>query len=80
MFSITLQKHLTFQSIVLDVGAGAGIVEEMHFRGDVARICGVDLYPRVEQNDKFDEGKQADAVKWSQYFGQVCSVSNVYRF
>lgn len=61
MFRVALQKHLTPQSVVLDVGAGAGIVEEMHFRGDVAWICGVDLDPRVEQNDKLDEGKHADA-------------------
>jgi SAM-dependent methyltransferase len=61
MFRVAIQKHLTPQSVVLDVGAGAGIVKEMHFRGDVARICGVDLDPRVEQNDKLDEGKHADA-------------------
>lgn len=61
MFRVEIQKYITPQSVVLDVGAGAGIVEEMHFRGDVARICGVDMDPRVEQNDKLDEGKHADA-------------------
>jgi ubiquinone/menaquinone biosynthesis C-methylase UbiE len=61
MFRAAIQKHLTPRSVVLDVGAGAGIVEEMHFRGDVAWICGIDLDPRVEQNNKLDEGKHADA-------------------
>ena len=61
MFRRAIQTYLTPDAVVLDVGAGAGIVEEMHFRGDVARICGVDLDPRVEQNDKLDEGKHADA-------------------
>lgn len=61
LFRTHIQKHLTLQSIVLDVGAGAGIVEEMHFRGDVGRICGVDLDERVVKNTKLDEGKIADA-------------------
>lgn len=45
---------------VLDLGAGAGIVQDMDFRGKAARICGVDLDPRVETNPLLDEGKQAD--------------------
>ena len=61
LFRLRIEKHLTPEALVLDVGAGAGIVEEMHFRGQVARICGIDLDPRVEQNDKLDEGKRADA-------------------
>jgi len=42
---------------VLDLGAGAGIVAEMNFRGRVARICGVDPDTRVESNPYLDEGK-----------------------
>ena len=42
---------------VLDLGAGAGIVVQMNFRGRVARICGVDPDPRVESNPYLDEGK-----------------------
>jgi hypothetical protein len=42
---------------VLDLGAGAGIVPEMNFRGLAARVCGVDPDPRVLQNRHLDEGK-----------------------
>jgi SAM-dependent methyltransferase len=42
---------------VLDLGAGAGIVAQMDFRGRVARVCGLDPDPRVESNSYLDEGK-----------------------
>lgn len=61
LFRKRIEDHLTKHTVVLDLGAGAGIVKEMHFRGQVARICGVDLDPRVEKNEKLDEGKIADA-------------------
>ena len=48
-------------SIVLDLGAGAGIVAEMDFRGRAARVCGVDLDARVLDNPYLDEAKVADA-------------------
>lgn len=46
---------------VLDLGAGAGIVEQMNFKGLAARVCGVDLDPRVTRNPMLDEGKVSDA-------------------
>ena len=46
---------------ILDLGAGAGIVEQMHFQGKVAHVCGVDLDPRVIDNPHIDEGRVADA-------------------
>lgn len=42
---------------VLDLGAGAGIVPQMNFRGIAARVCGVDPDPRVVNNPYLDEGK-----------------------
>lgn len=42
-------------SRVLDLGAGAGIVEQTRFRGQVAHICGVDPDPRVKENPYLDE-------------------------
>lgn len=47
--------------VVLDLGAGAGIVAQMNFRGQVAKICGVDLDERVGTNPLLDEGRVADA-------------------
>jgi SAM-dependent methyltransferase len=60
MFRGRIIAKLTPESVVLDLGAGAGIVKQMDFRGHAARICGVDLDPRVEQNPFLDEGKTAD--------------------
>lgn len=46
---------------MLDLGAGAGIVDAMNFRGAVQRVCGIDLDPRVVQNPFLDEGRVANA-------------------
>lgn len=46
---------------VLDLGAGAGIVAAMNFRGLAGRVCGVDLDPRVVDNPFLDEGLECDA-------------------
>ena len=54
---------LTPGSVVLDLGAGAGIVEQMDFRGCAARICGVDLDPRVASNPMLDEGVVSDGSR-----------------
>jgi SAM-dependent methyltransferase len=45
---------------VLDLGAGAGDLNQYNFKGRVARIVGVDLDPRVRQNRLLDEGFVAD--------------------
>ena len=43
---------------VLDLGAGAGIIEQMNFKGIAGRVCGVDPDPRVAENPYLDEGKE----------------------
>jgi len=53
--------HLQPSSAVLDLGAGAGILSQMNFRGLTASVCGVDLDPRVIGNPFLDEGRVADA-------------------
>ena len=61
IFRQKILAHLRPESVVLDLGAGAGILPQMNFRGAVARICGVDFDPRVVDNPMLDEGKIADA-------------------
>ena len=61
LFRERILSHIGKSSVVLDVGAGAGILEQMNFKGEVARICGVDLDPRVVDNPMLDEGRIADA-------------------
>jgi SAM-dependent methyltransferase len=48
-------SRLTPSSTILDLGAGAGIVTAMNFRGLAVRVCGVDPDPRVATNPHLDE-------------------------
>ena len=61
LFRERILQHLTPAAVVLDLGAGAGIVQQMNFRGLATRVCGVDLDPRVVDNPLLDEGQVADA-------------------
>lgn len=46
---------------VLDIGAGAGIVEQMNFKGMASSIVGIDLDKRVLENPWVDEAHHGDA-------------------
>lgn len=63
LFRQIILNRLSPSMVILDLGAGAGIVEQMNFRGLVARVCGVDLDFRVETNPYLDEGRISDAGK-----------------
>jgi SAM-dependent methyltransferase len=62
LFRQWIERRLRTQDQVLDVGAGAGIVPHMNFRGRAARVCGVDLDERVRQNPFLDESRVASAA------------------
>ncbi len=61
LFRERILKKINPSAVVLDLGAGAGIVEAMNFKGLAARVCGVDLDPRVATNSMLDEGRVSDA-------------------
>ena len=61
LFRERIVSHLRPDSDLLDLGAGAGIVPQMNFRGMAAHVCGVDLDPRVVTNLALDEGRIASA-------------------
>lgn len=61
LFRARVLAHVTPATRLLDVGAGAGIVPMMNFKGLAARVCGIDLDPRVIVNPMLDEGIVADA-------------------
>lgn len=61
LFRERVISRLRAEAVVLDLGAGAGIVPAMNFRGLSARVCGVDLDPRVLENPMLDEGRVSDA-------------------
>ena len=48
--------------VILDLGAGAGLVTQMNFRGAVKKVCGIDVDPRILSNKMIDEGMVADAT------------------
>lgn len=61
IFRERIIAYITPESVALDVGAGAGIVTQMNFKGLAKRVCGVDLDPRVVDNPMLDEGRVSDA-------------------
>lgn len=56
-FRAFILKRLHPDHVLLDLGAGAGIIPEMNFRGKVAKVCGVDPDPRVAENPYLDEAQ-----------------------
>jgi SAM-dependent methyltransferase len=62
LFREEILRQLNPTSVVLDLGAGAGIVGEMDFRGHASRICGIDLDGRVVSNPFLDEGIVTDGA------------------
>jgi len=63
LFRERILTYLRPDSVVLDLGAGAGILPQMNFRGIAAYSCGVDLDPRVATNPMLDEGRVANAER-----------------
>ncbi len=57
LFADWIERRIDEESVVLDLGAGAGLVEEMNFKGRAERVCGVDLDERVLENPYLDEAK-----------------------
>jgi ubiquinone/menaquinone biosynthesis C-methylase UbiE len=65
---------------ILDLGAGAGIVTAMNFRGQVEKVCGIDMDERVLKNPYLDEAKMGNAENIfypDQYFDLVFA-NNVF--
>jgi len=61
LFRERIIAQINPDSVVLDLGAGAGIVTQMNFKGCAAKVCGVDLDRRVVDNPFLDEGRVSDA-------------------
>lgn len=60
LFRQFILPHVTYQTSMLDLGAGSGRILQMNFRGVVAKVCGIDLDPRVTTNPLLDEAKLTD--------------------
>ena len=54
-------RSITKDDVLLDLGAGAGIVKQMNFKDLAAKVCGIDLDTRVKDNPYLDEAHVSDA-------------------
>lgn len=59
LFRSRVLQYFTDRKMLLDLGAGTGIVAEMNFRGVAANVCGVDPDTRVLQNPYLDDARMA---------------------
>lgn len=57
VFLEQIEKAITPDSTLLDLGAGRGRFKEFDFRGRVAKSCGVDVDPAVLENEMLDEAR-----------------------
>lgn len=57
LFRNLIVSYMRPEHSILDLGAGAGIVSQMNFKGLAEKVCGVDPDPRVENNPYLDEGR-----------------------
>jgi len=57
LFRKLIMSYIRPEHSMLDLGAGAGIVSQMNFKGLSEKVCGVDPDPRVESNPYLDEGR-----------------------
>jgi ribosomal protein L11 methylase PrmA len=60
MFRERIIAHIKPDSVVLDLGAGAGIVAQMNFKHLAQKVCGVDLDPWAVDNPMLHEGRVSD--------------------
>ena len=57
IFRQVIMSYIRPEHCILDLGAGAGIVSQMNFKGLAKQVCGVDPDPRVKNNPYLDEGR-----------------------
>jgi SAM-dependent methyltransferase len=72
-------SHLNAEHVLLDLGAGAGIVAQMNFRGLAKKVCGVDPDARVLQNTFVDEAKvgAGEKIDWPDETFDIVTADNV---
>ena len=65
LFRVKILDVLQADHALLDMGAGAGIVSHMNFKGIAKHITGIDLDPRVVENPFLNEGIVCDVTATS---------------
>lgn len=79
LFRSHILNYIKPDSVVLDVGAGAGIVSEMNFKGIAAKVCGIDPDERIATNPYLDEAHigLADSIPYPDNTFDVVFADNV---
>jgi len=79
IFRDKILKNIRKNDVVLDLGAGAGIIPQMDFRKFCDRVYGIDPDPRVENNPYLFEGVEAfgEDVPYPDNFFDVVFADNV---
>ena len=79
LFREKILAHLDSTTVLLDLGAGAGIVPHMNFKERAGLACGLDLDPRVAGNSFLHEGRigNAESIPWPDDTFDVVVCNNV---
>ena len=80
LFRMEILKYLHKETVLLDLGSGAGIVSQMNFRHLAKRVCGIDPDERVVNNPYLDEGKVAmgEAIPYPDNSFDMVIADNVF--
>lgn len=79
LFREKVLEVLRPEHALLDLGAGAGIVPQMNFKGLCAHVCGLDPDERVRVNPHLDEGRVGvgETIPWPDGVFDVVTADNV---
>ncbi|MFZ2657896.1 MAG: class I SAM-dependent methyltransferase [Victivallales bacterium] len=74
LVSQKVRKNITKDTVLLDLGAGAGIIGYMNFKGVAKKVIGVDLDERVKINPSLDEAHVSSIESMPFIPDQSCDV------
>src|SRR6266403_2080233 len=79
LFRERILRHLSLDSVVLDLGAGSGLVSQMRFRGMCRHVCGLDTVQGVLTNQHLDCAKvgSGEDIPWADNTFDIVFANNV---
>ena len=79
LFRDVILSKVRTSDCILDIGAGIGFVEQMRFRGSVAKVCGLDPEVSVLNNPHLDEAKVGlgEKIPWPEESFDLVFADNV---
>lgn len=79
LFRREILKHLGSSTVLLDLGAGAGILPQMDFRDHAGLVCGMDIEPSILGNPFLHEARvgSVEQLSWADNTFDVVVSNNV---